>query len=100
MKEKRKYAGSYEHTATRWGQLVNGYHIVSTQDNMLGIDGNRDILVMKDAYSGFKAAYPMPDKKGGFDGRRHQFFVWDIARSEDSTPTARVRSSGHCVTCV
>ena len=32
------------------GQLATGYHIVSTQDNMLGIDGNRDILVMKDAF--------------------------------------------------
>ena len=31
-------------------------------DNMLGIEGSRDILVIKDAYSGFKSAYPMPDK--------------------------------------
>ena len=49
MKEKRKYAGSYKTTSTRWGQLVTGDHIVSTQDHMLGIDGNRDILVMMDA---------------------------------------------------
>ena len=38
MKEKRKYSGSYKNTATRWGQLVTGDHIVSTQDNMLGIE--------------------------------------------------------------
>ena len=63
MKEARKYSGSYQNTATRWGQLVTGDHIVSTQDNMLGIDGSRDILVLKDAFSGFKAAYPMPDRK-------------------------------------
>jgi hypothetical protein len=63
MKEKRKYSGSTNTTATRWGQLVIGDHIVSTQDNMLGIDGSRDILVMKDAYYGFKAVYPMPDRK-------------------------------------
>ena len=31
MKEKRKHVGSYENIATRWGQLVAGYHIVSTQ---------------------------------------------------------------------
>ena len=30
---------------------------------MLGIDGSRDILVLKDAFSGFKAAYPMPDRR-------------------------------------
>ena len=30
---------------------------------MLGIDGKRDILVMRDAFSGLKAAYPLPDKK-------------------------------------
>ena len=30
---------------------------------MLGIDGSRDILVLKVAFSGFKAAYPMPDRK-------------------------------------
>ena len=30
---------------------------------MLGIDGSRDIWVLKDAFSGFKAAYPMPDRK-------------------------------------
>ena len=29
---------------------------------MLGLDGNRDILVMKDAFSNIKSAYPMPDK--------------------------------------
>ena len=56
MKEKRKYSGSYRNTTTRWGQLVTGDHIVSTQDNMLGIDGNRYILVMKGANSGCKAA--------------------------------------------
>ena len=52
----------HKNIATRWGQLVNGDHIVSTRYNTLGIDGNRDILVRKDAYSGLKAAYPMPDK--------------------------------------
>ena len=36
---------------------------MSTQDNMLGIDGNRDMLVMNDALSVFKAAYLLPDKK-------------------------------------
>ena len=30
---------------------------------MIGIDGSRDILVMKDAFSCFKAAYPMPDRR-------------------------------------
>ena len=30
---------------------------------MLGIYGSRDILVSNDAFSGFKAAYPMPDRK-------------------------------------
>ena len=52
-----------QNTATRWGQLVTGDHIVSSQDNTLGIDGSRDILVLKDAFSGFKAAYPMSDRK-------------------------------------
>ena len=60
MKEKRKYAGSYKNSATRWGQFDNGDHIVPTQDKMLGIDGNRDIL---DAYSGLNAAYSIPDRK-------------------------------------
>ena len=60
MKEKRKYAGSYNNTATLWGQLVNGDHIVSTQDKMLGIDGNRDIFLIKYAFFVFKAAYPLP----------------------------------------
>ena len=63
MKEKRKYVGSYKNTATRWGQLVTGDHIVSTQDNMLGI-GNRDIFIHEIClFSGFKAACPTPDKK-------------------------------------
>ncbi|MFM7983686.1 MAG: hypothetical protein ACKPKO_30615, partial [Candidatus Fonsibacter sp.] len=51
-----------QNTATRWGELVTGDHITSVHDNMLGIEGGRDVLVMKDAYSGLKAAYPMPDK--------------------------------------
>ncbi|MFM7987884.1 MAG: hypothetical protein ACKPKO_52085, partial [Candidatus Fonsibacter sp.] len=62
MKETRKYAGSYRNTATRWGELVTGDRITSVHDNMLGIEGGNDVLVMKDAYSGLKVAYPMPDK--------------------------------------
>ena len=49
---KAAYAGSYRNTSTRWGQLVAGDHI----------DGNRGILVIKDAFSNFKSAYPMPDE--------------------------------------
>ena len=44
------------------GQLFAGDHITSTKDNMLGLDGNRDMLVINDAFSHFKSAYPMPDK--------------------------------------
>ena len=62
MKEKRKYAGSLQNTTVRWGQLVTGDHITSTKDNMLDIDGSRDMLVIMDAFFGFKAAYPMADK--------------------------------------
>ncbi|MFM7983421.1 MAG: hypothetical protein ACKPKO_29265, partial [Candidatus Fonsibacter sp.] len=62
MKEKRKYAGSYQNKATCWGELVTGDHITSTHDTMLGIEGGKDVLVMMDAYSGLKVAYPMPDK--------------------------------------
>ena len=62
MKEKRKHAGSYRNTSTRWGKIVAGDHMVSTKDNMIGFDGNRVILVIKDAFSNFKSAYPMPDK--------------------------------------
>ena len=35
MKEKRKYAGSYQNTTVRWGHLVTGDHITSTKENML-----------------------------------------------------------------
>ena len=55
MKEKRRFAGSYRNTATRWGQLIAGDHVVSTKDNMLGLDGNRDILVVTEAFSNFKS---------------------------------------------
>ena len=46
-KRKRKCAGSYQNTTTRWGQLVTGDHITSTKDNMLGIDGSKAMLVFK-----------------------------------------------------
>ncbi|MFM7986346.1 MAG: hypothetical protein ACKPKO_44240, partial [Candidatus Fonsibacter sp.] len=29
---------------------------------MLGMNGSRDVMVLKDAFSGLKAAYPMPDQ--------------------------------------
>ena len=58
VKEKRTFAGSYRNTATRWGQLVTGAHIVSTKDNMFGLDGNKDMLAIKDAFSNFKSAIP------------------------------------------
>jgi len=49
MKETRKYAGSYRDTATKWGELVTADHIVSTHDNMLGMNGSKDVMVLKDA---------------------------------------------------
>ncbi|MFM7985586.1 MAG: hypothetical protein ACKPKO_40370, partial [Candidatus Fonsibacter sp.] len=49
MKETRKYAGSYRNTATRWGELVTGDYIVSTRDNMLGMSGSKDVMVLMDA---------------------------------------------------
>ena len=51
MKDKRKYAGSNQNTTVRWGQLVTGDHITSTKDNMLGIDGRKDMLVIMGAFS-------------------------------------------------
>ncbi|MFM7983845.1 MAG: hypothetical protein ACKPKO_31420, partial [Candidatus Fonsibacter sp.] len=42
--------------------LVTGDHITSVHDNMLGIEGGKDVLVLNDAYSELKVAYPMPDK--------------------------------------
>ena len=62
MVEKIKYAGSYKNASTTLGQLVTADHVVSTRDNMMGMDGSQDILVIKDALSGVKLAYPMPDK--------------------------------------
>ena len=62
MKEQRQYAGSYRNTSTPWGQIATGDHITSTKDNMLGLDGNTAISVIKDAFSNFKSAYPMPDE--------------------------------------
>ena len=53
---------TYRNTTTRSGQLVNGGHIASTQDNMLGIDGNKGMLCIEDAFSGFKSANQMLDK--------------------------------------
>ncbi|MFM7981923.1 MAG: hypothetical protein ACKPKO_21645, partial [Candidatus Fonsibacter sp.] len=47
---------------TRWGELVNGDHIVSTHDNMLGMGGSKDVMVLMDAFSGLKVAYLVPDK--------------------------------------
>jgi hypothetical protein len=97
--ETQKYAGSYNNTATRWGQFATGDHIASTQDNMLGIDGNRDILVMKDAFSGFKTSFPMPD--GGRIRLPMPLSVsWAIERLKDSTPTAQAKTSVHCEICI
>ena len=44
------------------GELGTCDHIVSNHNNMLGMNGGRDMMVLKDAFSGLKAAYPMPDK--------------------------------------
>ena len=82
------------------GQLVTGGHIVSTQDNMLGIYGNRDILVMKDAYSGFKAAYPMPDKKADLTADAIKHLMGKKKDREFQTRTARARSSVNGATCI
>ena len=50
MVEKIKYAGSYKNASTTLGQLVTADHVVSTKDNMMGMDGSQDILVIKDAF--------------------------------------------------
>ena len=47
MKEKRKHVGPHQNNTTHWGQFVTGDHITSTKDNMLGIGGSKDMLVLK-----------------------------------------------------
>ena len=44
---------------------------------MLGIDGSRDVLVLKDAFSGFKAAYPMPDRRADSTADAIRHFMGD-----------------------
>ena len=58
MKNKRKYAGSFENTATAWGQRLTADHITSQKDRMLGVTGDRDALVIKDLFSGRKNFTP------------------------------------------
>ncbi|MFM7980775.1 MAG: hypothetical protein ACKPKO_15790 [Candidatus Fonsibacter sp.] len=95
MKEVRKYAGSYRNTATRWGELVTGDHITCIHDNMLGVEGGKDVFVMKDAYSGLQAAYPMPDKSADSTKMAIQHFkiLREIERILDFIQTAPARSN-------
>ena len=73
-----------------------GDHIVSTQDNVLGMGGSRDILVLKDAFSGFKAAYPMPDRKADSAADAIRHFMGDRRKGR----TILLRSLWRNLACV
>ena len=67
------------------------------ENHMLGIDGNRDIVVTKDAFSGLKAAFPTTDKKDSTTDAIQHFM--GESKSKDSIPIARVKSSVRSATC-
>ena len=62
MRKKPRFKGSFQNTATFWGQHLTADHITSVKDSMLGVTGDKNAFVIKDLYSGLKHLYPTKTK--------------------------------------
>ena len=62
MKHTKKMKGSFKPSTRRWGEHLTADHNTSIKDNMLGVTGDRDALVVKDIHSGLKHLYPVKTK--------------------------------------
>ena len=77
MRRKPKYKGSFKNEAMWWGQHLTADHITSKKDNMLGVTGDRNALVIKDLYSGLKHLYPTKTKNTEDTTESIRHFVGD-----------------------
>ena len=77
MKGHRKFKGSFKNSASFWGQHLTADHITSQKENMLGVTGDRDALVVKDLYSGLKHLYPTADKSAKTTEASLRHFIGD-----------------------
>ena len=75
MKHKKKMKGSFKPCTRHWGEHLTADHITSVKDNMLGVSGDRDALVVKDIHSGLKHLYPTKTKTALDTERRLKEFV-------------------------
>ena len=55
-----RFKGSFHNPAERWGSHLTADFIVARSDFMMGMDGSRDLFVVKDLWSGLKHAFPIP----------------------------------------
>ena len=63
MTEVPRRKGSFVNEATAWGSHITADFIVAESDRMRGVDGSRDIFVIRDHFTGLKHAYPCPDRQ-------------------------------------
>ena len=77
MRRGKRFTGSYNRKPEAWGWCITCDHIVSKEDNMLGIRGERDCLTIKDLWSGLKHCYPTQDKTAAETIRCLKLFIGD-----------------------
>ena len=63
MTQVRTYCGAHAKITEYWGHEITADHITSVEDNILGITGDRNALIIKDAFSGLKEHLPSKDEE-------------------------------------
>ena len=75
--------GAFAREPQHWGDIITCDHMVQTDEAWtVGCDGSKDVLTVKDIATGYKMAYPMPNKSGESTVTALQKFIgqWRINR--------------------
>ncbi len=99
MKDKSSIWGSCQDNTTRWGQFVTVDHIVSISDAVTGVDGNNDVMVLKDFVLWHEVRIPCLER---VPNRPNMIFsmIEGIVRLSVSTRTDPENSNEHSKTCI
>ena len=64
MRDVPHYTGAFDRTPAKWGDLITCDHIDSRNNEMTGLHGEKNALVIKDFWSGLVMIYPAITKDG------------------------------------
>jgi hypothetical protein len=59
MKEKYSRRGAFKHVLEKWGEIITFDYLYSGSNRAVGLNGEKECLVIKDLYTGIVVACPL-----------------------------------------